>query len=129
MEEKFRILIVEDNPINIAIFEEILVETYELIVVESGEEAIEKASSYQPKIILLDIMMPGIDGYETCRSLRRIPALKRTKIIMVTARAHDSERSKGLAAGADAYITKPFEEEDLKAQIAICLQSRADEDG
>ncbi|HVN89664.1 MAG TPA: response regulator [Candidatus Binataceae bacterium] len=108
---KRRILIVDvdDNPTNVAILEEILCDHFSLETAGSGEEAISKGIEFRPELILLDIMMPGMNGYETCRKMRATPILRHSKIIMVSAKAMVSERIEGYEAGADDYITKPFE--------------------
>ena len=113
-----KILIVDDNPTNITILKEIL-EDYELRSAASGEEALGLVDEYHPDLILLDIMMPGMNGYDVCRKLREDPNFSRTKIIMVSAKAMVSERLKGYDVGADDYITKPFEEDELLAKVRV----------
>lgn len=112
-----KILIVEDNPVNIDIFEEILEEGYELLTALNGEEALKVINEFNPDAVLLDVMMPGIDGYEVCRRIREKPDFRSTGIVMVSARAMDSERARGMAAGANAYVTKPFDEDELLGVI------------
>src|SRR2546425_9104352 len=114
-----RILIVDDHPTNIAVLEEILGEPYTLKTAACGEEALVMALDFQPALILLDIMMPGIGGYETCRRLRAHPTLRHAKIIMVSARALVSQRLQGYEAGADDYITKPFDGDELVAKVRV----------
>jgi signal transduction histidine kinase len=116
------ILVVDDNPTNLAIMEEILVGHYELVFAASGEECLELVGQCRPDIVLLDIMMPGIDGYETCRRLREREDLSHTKVVLVSARAMFSERLAGYEAGADDYLTKPFREEELLAKLRIFLR-------
>jgi signal transduction histidine kinase len=123
-----RILIVDDHPANLAILEEILGDQYTLQTATCGEEALALASDFQPDLILLDIMMPGLDGYETCRRLRAHPTLRHTKIIMVSAKAMLSERLQGYEVGADDYLTKPFEEEELVAKVRVYLRLKAVEE-
>jgi signal transduction histidine kinase len=94
----------------------------------SGEGALTVAPTFQPDLILLDIMMPGINGYETCRRLRATPALSWTKIIMVSAKAMVSERLQGYEAGADDYVTKPFDDEELLAKVRIHLRLKSIEE-
>jgi len=120
-----RILIVDDHPTNIAVLEEILGEHYTLKTATCGEEALVTALDFQPALILLDIMMPGIGGYETCRRIRAHPALRYSKIIMVSARALVAERLQGYEAGADDYITKPFDEEELVAKVRVHMRLRS----
>jgi CheY-like chemotaxis protein len=116
-----KILIVDDHPVNIAIMKKILPHDCHLETAASGEETLDKVMSYQPDLILLDIMMPGIDGYETCRRIRSTPTLQHTKIIMVTAKAMPEERQQGFEAGADDYVIKPFEKQELLAKVYYCL--------
>ena len=112
-----KVLIVDDNPTNLEIIEEILGDEYSAHAVQSGAEAIKVADRLCPDVILLDIMMPGMDGYETCRRLRSNFALEHTRIIMVTAKAMPSEQQAGFDVGADDYITKPFDENELLAKL------------
>jgi putative two-component system response regulator len=119
MRFKKTILAVDDNPINLGILEEILAGDYRLKFAPNGQQAIQIAEECRPAIILLDVMMPGMDGLEICRRLRETPGLNHTVIIMVSAKAMPSERSAGLRAGADDYITKPFDECEL-LQVLRC---------
>ena len=117
MGKEHRILIVDDHPINILLMEELLNDDYEVATATSGEEATTLAADFVPDLILLDIMMPGIDGYETCRRLRSTPVLGTTKIIFVSAKSGPEELAQGYAAGADDYITKPFENSNLVRKV------------
>jgi signal transduction histidine kinase len=128
MSDRSKILIVDDNSLNICIFEEILAEDYELIRASSGEEALEILKTYRPDLVLLDIMMPGIDGYETCRRLRADPVLRFVKVILVSAKAMTTERLRGYEAGADDYITKPFAPEELEAKVKVFLRLKSSEE-
>jgi CheY-like chemotaxis protein len=119
-----KILIVDDHPVNIAILKKILPNDYHLETAFSGEEALAQVPTYQPDLILLDIMMSGIDGYETCRRIRETPTLRHIKIIMVSAKAMPEERLQGFEAGADDYIIKPFEKQELLAKVRDCLEAR-----
>ncbi len=117
-----RILIVDDNPRNILILQRLLA-GFSLCSAATGEEALERAAEFQPHLVLLDIMLPGIDGYETCRRLRSHGELTHTpKIIMVSARAMVNERLKGYEAGADDYVTKPFDQDELLAKVKVYLR-------
>lgn len=103
------ILIVDDNALNRNVLERYLGKTYETLSAVSGEEMQIMVPDIKPDLILLDVMMPGIDGHEACRWLRSHPSsIKSTKVIMVSARATAADIKLGLAAGADNYITKPF---------------------
>jgi signal transduction histidine kinase len=125
---KYRILIVDDNERNTAIVKRILQNHYNLLDVVTGEEALEIAESFRPDIVLLDIMLPGIDGYEVCRRLRRNVELSNTKIIMVTAKAMIGEKLNGYEAGADDYVTKPFDGEELLAKVEVYLRLKTVEE-
>lgn len=117
-----KVLIVDDEP-NIVISLEYLMkkEGFEVAVAGDGEAALQKAASFAPDVVLLDVMMPKKSGYEVCSAMRADPALAGTKIIMLTAKGRDTEVAKGLAMGADAYVTKPFSTKDLVAQVKAML--------
>ncbi|MGE3536680.1 MAG: response regulator [Candidatus Tectimicrobiota bacterium] len=125
MQQQSRILLVDDSRTNLAILQEILGDHYTLQTAKCGEDALALAPDFQPDLVLLDIMMPGIGGYETCRRLRLHPTLRHTRIILVSARAMISERLEGYEAGADDYITKPFDDEELLAKIRVYLRLQA----
>jgi len=108
-----KILIVEDNEVNLDIFEEIFEDGFNIKMVTDGQQALDVIGEYMPKVVLLDVMMPNMDGYEVCKRIRSDENLKNIKVIMVSARAMESERRKGIEAGADEYITKPFDEDAL----------------
>lgn len=117
MNERKKMLAVDDNPDNTAIIEELFGETYDLKVATLGQEAIEIAVKFQPDVILLDIMLPDMDGYQVCRRLRQYRALANTKIIMVTAKTTLEDKVAGHEAGADDFITKPFTEENILESV------------
>ncbi len=119
--QKKKILAVDDNPDNTTIVEELFHEDYDLRTVATGEEALEIALDFQPDLILLDIMLPDMDGLEVCRRLREYPSLSHTKIIMVTAKRGLEDKVTGYEVGANDYITKPFEEENILESVAFFL--------
>jgi CheY-like chemotaxis protein len=119
MTSDFRILIVDDDAMNIDILMDSLEEEYDVRAAESGEEALEIIPQYNPDVILLDIMMSGIDGYEVCRRIREDDTYKSVKIILISGRAMEDERQKGFAVGADDYITKPFDVDDIADKIKL----------
>ena len=123
-----RILIVDDSPRNVAILKKIFGKHYAVESAASGEEALEVASRMRPDLILLDIMMPGIDGYETCRRLREDPLLRWVRVIMVSAKAMVGERLQGYAAGADDYVTKPFDDVEIEAKVQVHLRLKCVEE-
>lgn len=114
-----KILIVDDEP-NIVVPLQFLMERngYETAVAQSGEEALEAISKENPDLILLDIMLPGIDGFEVCEIVKLKPEWKHIKIIFLTAKGREVDIAKGMVLGADEYITKPF----LNKQIVECVQ-------
>jgi DNA-binding response OmpR family regulator len=113
-----KILIVDDEP-NIVISLEYLLkrEGFQIAVANDGEAALERVAEFQPDMVLLDVMMPKKSGYEVCQQLRSDPAYAGLKIIMLTAKGRDMEVAKGLALGANAYVTKPFSTRDLMTLI------------
>ncbi len=128
MSEKDRVLIVDDKPNNRALMKEILIDDFQVKTAETGEEALRIAPGFLPGVILLDIIMPGIDGYQTCRRLREIPELRGTKIIMVSAKATTSERLQGYDVGADDYLVKPFNADELLAKVRAYMRQKTNEE-
>ncbi len=86
---------------------------FEVDSASDGEEALEKVKTRAPDLIILDVMMPKLDGFEVCKAIRANPDWNSVRIIMLTAKGRDSEREKGLALGADDYLTKPFSTRDI----------------
>lgn len=117
-----KILIVDDEP-NIVISLEFLMkkEGFEVAVASDGEEALAKVASFDPDLILLDVMMPRKSGFEVCESLRSNPKHGGLLIVMLTAKGRDTEVAKGMAIGADAYVTKPFSTKELLAKVKDML--------
>ena len=112
------VLIVEDDA-NIVVSLTHLLEHngYIVKVASDGEQALEAVEQWRPALVLLDVMLAGKDGFEVCRVIRSTPSLRDTRIVMLTARGGAADVDGGLALGADAYITKPFSNKDLLAQI------------
>ena len=96
----------------------------EVVVVDSGTECIERLSSFTPDVILLDVMMPHVDGYETCRRLKENPATLAIPVVFLTARVQKADRERGMKLGATGYLTKPFDPMTLYDQI-LALVSEA----
>ncbi len=117
-----KILIVDDEP-NIIVPLEFLMEQnkYDVQVAHSGEEAMALISTYHPDLILLDIMLPGLDGYEVCQKIRKDPKYKETKIIFLSAMARSIDIAKGMGLKADDYITKPFSNAAVVERINALL--------
>lgn len=119
-----KILIVEDEP-NIVVPLQFIMEEngYEISVAFTGEEAVQKLSEEKPDLILLDIMLPGMDGYELCQMIRQKPDWKDIRIIFLTALGREADMAKGLALEADAYITKPFSNKEVVAKVNELLEN------
>ncbi len=128
MQPQNKILAVDDDVVDIRIVEKLLGREYELKTASTGEQALEVASDFQPDIILLDNILPGIDGREVCQQIRADSRLRHTKIIMVSGRTMVSERVEAYEAGADDYITKPFDKDELLAKIHVYLRLKSIEE-
>lgn len=115
------LLIVDDEPGNLAAMHQILTDDYPLIFARNGTEALAAAASLAPALILLDIQMPDMDGYEVCRALKADPATVTIPVIFVTGLAQVGDEAAGFAAGAVDYIVKPFSPAIVKARIAMHL--------
>ncbi|MGZ8612279.1 MAG: GGDEF domain-containing response regulator [Actinomycetota bacterium] len=117
------VLVVDDDP-DIARFVEVNLRSagYDVSVASDGEEALEKAATLRPDLVLLDVMMPRIDGFEVAQRLRRNPQTSNTSIIMLTAKALSTDKVLGLTAGADDYIIKPFDPIELLARVKGTLR-------
>jgi two-component system cell cycle response regulator DivK len=113
-----RVLVVEDHEENRRILRDLLTSAgYEIVEAVTGEEGVTLAESEHPDLILMDIQLPGIDGYETTRLIKANPASRQIPIIAVTSYALSGDDVKALAAGCDAYVTKPFSPRALLAKI------------
>ncbi len=126
MNDPARILIVDDNEINRDILVTLLKPNgYELLQAADGEEALTSARQHCPDLILLDIMMPKVDGVEVCRRLKGDPAFPFTPVLLVTAKADSGDVVAGLDAGADEYLTKPIDQVALAARVRSMLRIKA----
>jgi signal transduction histidine kinase len=118
-----RILIVDDDPGVRGVLRELLAfEGYQVAAAGDGLEALEKAAGLVPDLILLDVMMPGMDGFEVCRRLRAHPLLGQVPVVMLTALDDSDSRLRGIEAGADDFVSKPFEYVELQARVRTILQ-------
>ena len=118
----YTILVVDDEP-SIVVPLQFLMEQngYTVQVAATGEEAMDAIDRYRPDLILLDIMLPVIDGFEVCQAVREDPSRRDTKIIFLTAMGRDMDKAKGIASGADAYITKPFANAEVLETVGRLL--------
>lgn len=118
----YKILIAEDEP-NIVISLEFLLKEagYEVAIARDGAEAIRMAGAFRPDLVLLDLMLPSVNGFEVCRWIRSNPEIRDAKVLMLTARGRESEMEKGLASGANAYLTKPFATRELMDKVLELL--------
>lgn len=117
-----KILIVDDEP-NIVISLEFLMkrEGFEVSVAGDGDAALRAVEAERPDLVLLDVMLPKRNGFEVCQQIRGNPQLQSVKVIMLTAKGRDTEITKGMALGADGYMTKPFSTRDLVNQVKATL--------
>jgi CheY-like chemotaxis protein len=118
------ILCVDDEPINISIMQELLQDSYELLLADSGRQCLDQVQRQKPDLILLDVNMPEMDGLEACRKLKDSPEFADIPIIFVSALASEPEFMAGYRAGGDDYVTKPFSIEVLKMKIEVVLSSQ-----
>ena len=113
-----QVLIADDEPNIVAALEYLLQRSgYEVRVARSGDEALKLIEQHRPDLVLLDVMMPVRSGYDVCQRVREREDLRHIKIVMLSARGRDVEVNKGMALGADVYITKPFSTRELVARI------------
>lgn len=124
------ILIVEDES-SVVVAIQFLMEQqgYSVLVAEKGEDALELICQYKPDLVLLDIMLPGMSGWEVCECIRTNPAYCNIKIAFLTARGDEAEIARGLALGANAYITKPFHNDHLIAKVKALMGNAVEQNG
>jgi two-component system, NtrC family, sensor kinase len=119
------ILVVDDTPTNLQVLFDLLSEqSYRVAIAKNGETALQRLQSYHPDLILLDVMMPGIDGFETCQRLKADPTTRDIPVIFMTALSDSVDKVRGLNLGAVDYITKPIQHEEVLARIRVHLQLR-----
>jgi DNA-binding response OmpR family regulator len=120
-----RVLIVDDEP-NIVLSLEYLMkrEGFEVAVAGDGEGALRAMAEHRPDLVILDVMMPRLNGFEVCQRIRAEPGWRGVRVLMLTAKGRETEMRKGLEVGADAYVTKPFSTKELVAEIRRLLEER-----
>ncbi len=126
MKDKKTVLVVDDDFAIRELISMALEREYNIIKAESGKEALETLKSKKPDIVILDIMMPEIDGYEVCRRIKSSPETKEIPVIMLTAKHEMKDVGEAIKANADEFITKPFEPEFLKKRIAEYFSQSAE---
>ena len=128
-EEQPLVLIVDDVPKNLQILGTILSkENYRIAAANNGEQAIAIANDALPDLILLDIMMPGLNGYETCTKLKSISKTKEIPVVFLTAKIETEDVTKGFKAGAVDYVTKPFNSFELLARVKTHVELKTSRD-
>lgn len=123
-----KILAVDDNQTNLLLYTELLEDNFVLQTAENGEQALEMLKDFTPDIILLDIMMTGISGYEVCSEIRKNPKYSSIKVVLVSAKNTTADRIKGYEVGADDYLIKPFDDDELQAKINVFLRLKSMEE-
>jgi two-component system alkaline phosphatase synthesis response regulator PhoP len=119
---KRRILVADDEPNIVAALEFMLTRAgYEVEVARDGEEALHRLEQRRPDLVLLDVMMPVLSGYDVCERLRARPEWAGIRVVMLSARGREAETRRGLAAGADLYVVKPFSNRELLQKIDALL--------
>ena len=120
-----RILVVDDAKPNIDILVAALKDDYKISVALNGKSALQAAEKNPPDLVLLDIMMPGLDGYEVCRRFRRMPAMADVPVIFLSSLDEAQNKALGFEAGANDYVTKPFEMLEVQARVRSLLKAKA----
>src|SRR5438094_8797421 len=124
-----KVLVVDDTPLNIKLLGDLLaVKGYVVATATNGEEALAKLAAEMPDIVLLDVMMPGLSGYDVCRRIRADPTTALLPVVMVTSLDPQTERVKGIEAGADDFISKPINQPELFARVRSLLRIKALQD-
>jgi DNA-binding response OmpR family regulator len=120
-----RILIVDDDPVIVRLLQiNFRLEGYDVDTASRGDEALQKVRANRPDVVVLDVMMPGIDGWEVARQLKDNPSVRHIPVIFLSARAQDEDRQRGYALGVDEYVTKPFDPAHLVEIVRRSLSKR-----
>jgi len=120
-----KLLIADDNPHNLELLKDVLerfrATGLEILTATEGDETLEAIQKEKPDLVLLDVMMPGMDGYEICQKVKADPVVKDTYIIMITAQAETEARRRAATVGVDEYITKPFDIRVVRSRVQTIL--------
>ncbi len=118
MDDTVTLLVVDDNRDNVEIFRAFLESRgYRVVCASNGQSALAKLEETQPALVLLDVMMPGMDGWQVCRTIKAHPDFGDTRVVMVTAKGGFEDKFEGMRAGADDYIVKPVDLEELAEKV------------
>lgn len=118
MEALKKVLVVDDDPYILMSLEFLMKKNgYDVMVARNGTEALDLVEQQEPHVVLLDIMMPDVDGYEICRHIKKTARLKHTKVVFMSAKTREADLQKGYDLGASLYITKPFSTRELVKQV------------
>jgi DNA-binding response OmpR family regulator len=121
-----KILLVDDNTTNLQVlFQALSPEGYELLVAQSGEQALETAQEAKPDLVLLDVKMPGIDGFETFRRLRAAEETAEIPVVFISAHANVESMDEAKVLGAEGYLTKPFQFDEVIAKVRAVLEGKS----
>ena len=121
--ERKKVLIIDDTDSYLLILNNILKDDYETLISKDGEDGLETAEITKPDIILLDVMMPGMSGYEVLEKLKADENLKSIPVVLISGKGSDENEAKGFDLGASAYIKKPFEKSEVKDKVDFILRS------
>jgi DNA-binding response OmpR family regulator len=122
---QYKILAVDDNPINLDLIQKSVVDTsYQIITTTSGEESLKVAAEELPDLILLDVMMPGMDGFTVCQKLKENETTRQIPVIFLSAKIRPEDKARGLAVGGIDYLSKPFNSIELIARIRAHIASK-----
>jgi len=119
---KDKILIVDDSPTDLKLMcEPFISKGYDVMTAEDGEDALQRAEVEKPALIILDVIMPKMNGFQVCRKIKTTPDLQDIKVLLLTSKGQESDKFWGKKQGADAYMTKPFEGNELLAKAEALL--------
>ena len=121
---KAKVLVVDDEPVNVELISGYLEKEYDLIPAYNGKEALEKIATYKPDIVLLDIMMPGVNGNEVCEQIKQQDSTRFTPVVMITALTGIEDKIKSIESGADDFLTKPINRVELATRVRALLKTK-----